>query len=113
VFKNAHTPIVAGEKIMSADNGVYVLMTKRAPSILVYRVAMASAIDNVEFYRTKRAEKLDEYLDYVWGKSDQYDDLGKALIFAHRLDKKYPTEYGVKIIDMADHIFQEDRASIC
>lgn len=106
---------------MSADNGVYVIKTKRTAKEgpkghwtnrignFVYRVAHAQAIDNLEWYKEKQPYNLGAYMKDVWGASEVFDDESAALISAHKLAKSIGyLEYGVNQIDMSEYIFYGD-----
>lgn len=120
VTKNTYVPTMAKGKIMSADNGVYILKTKRTareqprgrltPGVenFVYRVAMASAIDNLDYYKQKQQYNLGAYMSDVWGRSNVYDNEQDAVMYAHSVAKENYTEYGIKLIDMSEYIFYND-----
>lgn len=108
---------------MSADNGIYVIKTKRTAKEgpkghwtngkdkenFVYRVAHAQAIDNLDWYKEKQPYNLGAYMVSVWGESEVFTDESTALISAHKLAKTvHYTEYGVNLIDMSEYIFFND-----
>lgn len=117
---------------MSADNGIYVIKTKRTAleevrefkmncetvkhsswtngiENFVYRVAHVQAIDNLDYYKEKQLYNLGAYMHDTWGESEVFTDEGTALVEAHRLAKEIEyVEYGVSVIDMSEHIFYGD-----
>jgi hypothetical protein len=105
---------------MSADNGVYVLKTirsfkqsengswERVQSYPVYRIAIASAIDNFYYYKENQLHNLGAYMTSTWKDSPLFDDYGKAIQYAHSLESVLPIcEYGVCLID-TDYTFYGD-----
>lgn len=107
---------------MSADNGIYILATRRTctqkngviwndnKEHVVYRVAYTSAIDNFDFYKNKEQYNLGAYMKEVWGTSKVYSDVIEVHKKAHELnDEREGTEYGVVVIDASDMIFYGDR----
>jgi len=96
---------------MSSDNGVYILSTIRHHEQLglvwvksepykVYRVALAQAIDNFEYYTEKDPHNLGAYMQDIWGTSYVYQDKDQAIIAAHKLaDSVDDLEYGVSFIN--------------
>lgn len=106
---------------MSADNGIYVLVTKRTRTQengviindgkehLVYRVAHVQAIDNFGWYQENQNYNLGAYMKETWGASEVYDNPDKAFSKAYELAKKQPVlEYGIQVIDAKDMIFYGD-----
>lgn len=101
---------------MSADNGIYVLASKKADTangadflIDVWRVAHAQAIENFDYYREWKPDELDKCLKNVWGKSKVFTSYGDALIAAHTLADDCPMlEYGVSVLNLGDHRFPGD-----
>ncbi len=106
---------------MSADNGIYILKTKRTAlespkgvwtnrvENFVYRIAHAQAIDNLDFYKRKQPYNLGAYMKDVWGKSEVFTDESKALLAAHNLSEEFDyVEYGVQRIDMSEYVFYGD-----
>lgn len=96
---------------MSADNGVYILVTTRhskqegtqwvaCEPYKVYRVAMVQAIDNLDYYKEKEPHNLGAYMQDIWGTSPVYQDKDQAILAAHKIaDSIDVLEYGVSIID--------------
>jgi hypothetical protein len=96
---------------MSADNGVYILVTIRdrrmngiasikATPYKVYRVAHVSAIDNFDYYKENQPYNIGAYLEDNWGKSEVFEDKDKAYLTAHALaDTINYLEYGISIIE--------------
>lgn len=119
---------------MSADNGIYILKTKRTrvyevfrtlpngeeirgwgehKDHFVYRVAHASAIDNFDYYKEHQLYNLGIYMKEVWGNSKVFTDFDQAHRFARDLEsvvkKEVGTvEYGVSTIDASEFIFYGD-----
>lgn len=106
---------------MSADNGIYVIKTKRTAKEgpkghwtngkenFVYRIAHAQAIDNLDYYIKKQPYNLGAYMVSVWGESEVFTDESAAMISAHKLAKSVGyTEYGVNQIDLSEYIFFND-----
>ena len=96
---------------MSADNGIYVLVTirnrrmegratvKSAP-YKVYRIAYANAIDNLDYYKEEQPYNVGCYLKEIWGNSIVYNSHQEALLEAHKLAAKFDNlEYGVSTIE--------------
>jgi len=106
---------------MSADNGIYILVTKRTRTQkngvvyndgkehLVYRVAHAAAIDNFDWYKEHQIYNFGAYMKDVWGKSEIYETEADALKAANQLKKEYHyVEYGICTIDASDVVFYGD-----
>lgn len=106
---------------MSADNGIYVIKTKRTAmegpkghwtnrvENFVFRIAHVQAIDNLEHYKQKEQYNLGAYMKDVWGASDVFTNVADASVAAHKLaDSIEYLEYGVNFIDMSDYIFYGD-----
>ena len=106
---------------MSADNGIYVLATRRtrretspgrwsqSEQHCVWRVAHAQAIDNLDWYEQNELNMLGWYMYQVWGKSAIYKTLEEALIAAHKKAEDEPVlEYGVCVINMSKYRFPGD-----
>lgn len=106
---------------MSADNGIYILKTKRTalenpkgtwtnnrPND-VWRIAYTSAIDNFDYYKNKAIHNLGAYMFDTWGRSPVYDSADAALGAAKEMaDKIDPTEYGINFIDASEYVFYGD-----
>lgn len=105
---------------MSADNGIYILKTKRtrrlegnawvkAPTHFVYRVAHVQAFDNFDWLKENQPYNLGAYMADVWGKSEIYPEEMAAF---HAADALYQSidyvEYGVSEIDATNMIFYGD-----
>lgn len=109
---------------MSADNGIYILKTKRTAleepkgvwtnnvENFVYRVAYASAIDNFDYYANKQLYNLGAYMQSVWGTSAVYtnevDALEEASSLFEKFEKHDQLEYGISMIDASELIFFGD-----
>ena len=96
---------------MSADNGIYVLQTRKAVSCgyieYEYRIAHTQAIDNFDYYEKISTKKLKEYMVDIWGNSKVYGNRRDALQAAHELADGYEIlEYGVRVIK-TNYIFPE------
>lgn len=105
---------------MSADNGVYILKTirtrKQTPNgwgektepYSVYRVTIACAIENFDYYEKKQPYNIGAYMMSIWGDSPLFEDKDEALKYAHQLEKSVPyCEYGVSFID-TEYVFYGD-----
>lgn len=108
---------------MSADNGVYILITtdkfKKTSEhsyenvsdeggIKAYRVAHAQAIDSFEWYKENEPHNLGYFLYRIWKKSPIFYKKGQALSFACDLHKKMGwTEYGISHIDAREFNFPD------
>ena len=110
---------------MSADNGIYILKSPECDNGFFtgkdeYRVAYASAIDNLSlgqsFFKpvetpTKAYGKLDLGLLYeilIFGKSEVFKDKIQALVKADELSSQHPyTEYGIVTIHR-NHPFSDN-----
>lgn len=105
---------------MSADNGIYILVTKDShkyvgggcyenclpDGITAYRVAEAGAIDNLEYYEKNQPYNVGYYLHLVWGKSRVFYSLEEAMEYAVSLEKQITyTEYGISVIDRQQYRF--------
>jgi len=86
---------------MSADNGIYILETRKPPikegssytnqMKSEYRVAYASAIDNLD--------ASDLYMVVIFGDSLVYDDVEESIKVAKNMAKQFPyLEYGIIVI---------------
>lgn len=106
---------------MSADNGIYVLVTKRTRTQengviindgkehLVYRVAHVQAIDNFGWYEENQIYNLGTYMKETWGASEVYKTPEAAMAKAFEMSKLYPIlEYGIQVIEAKDMIFYGD-----
>jgi hypothetical protein len=113
---------------MSADNGIYVLVTKRTrvceeisgsgvigkcwgdrKDHLVYRVAHTQAIDNLNSYQQNEPRNLGAYMVDVWGQSKVYMTPEAAMQKAVELANECEVlEYGIQVIEMNDMIFYGD-----
>jgi len=94
---------------MSADNGIYILVTKSSDGSSVYRVAYASAIDDLNWYMNSEPYNVGAYLVRTWGESEVYQTETDAMGHALRLSGLVPsTEYGVRFIK-TDYVFFGDR----
>lgn len=106
---------------MSADNGIYILVTKRTRTQengviindgkehLVYRVAHVQAIDNLGWYKENQSYNLGAYMKDVWGESKVYPTRAAAMEKAVEMSNDYEIlEYGIQIIELKDMIFYGD-----
>ncbi len=107
---------------MSADNGIYILKTKRTALEkpkgcwtngklnYVYRVAYACAIDNLGYYKEKQPYNLGAYMRDVWGESEVFTTEEAAMQYANDLDNSFDSilEYGICKIDMSEYVFYGD-----
>ncbi len=87
---------------MSADNGIYILRTKRPPikkgncytnqhGLYEYRVAHCSAIDNLAY--------SDLYMPYYFGTSPVYTEESPAMDLAVEIEENVGyTEYGISLV---------------
>ncbi|MFZ2494816.1 MAG: hypothetical protein WAW60_03545 [Candidatus Saccharimonadales bacterium] len=101
------------ESRMSADNGVYVLRTRRPDGTLEYRVAHRQNIENI--YWDEKSERYGAQLNPEWtrkffGGSEVFTDLAKVFQAAGNLlmeqmeDFGY-VEYGLKLLDHSEQVF--------
>lgn len=109
---------------MSADNGVYILRTythyvkdgnivtyvkKKFP---VWRVAYASAIDNLDHYKKDQPENVGAYLYDVWKDSevsltqDEAFSSARSIASGVQADGQH-LEYGIVLIE-TDYTFYRD-----
>ena len=106
---------------MSADNGIYVLVTKRTRTQengvifndgkehLVFRVAHVQAIDNFDWYQKNQIYNLGAYMKDTWGASEVYKTVEAVMRKAVEMAKQYPVlEYGIRVIEVGDMIFYGD-----
>ena len=74
----------------------------------VYRVAVASAIENFDWYKENQPHNVGAYMKDIWGGVNVYQDKKEALAYASELEKAIPIlEYGICSID-TDYIFYGD-----
>lgn len=101
---------------ISADNGIFILPSPTKDGEKEYRIAYASAIDNIDFvgpgYDNLAYEKD------IFGKSKVYKTLNKAWNAASELEKQYENksdffylEYGVCLLPERDHPFPSKNMS--
>ena len=105
---------------MSADNGVYILLTKDThkkigdntwqktfgKGVLAFRVAHAQAIDNLEWYEREQPYNVGYYLNSVFGDSVVYYDIAAAESAANKIARELPIlEYGVQLIERRQYSF--------
>lgn len=108
---------------MSADNGIYILITKDThkveneprvltltnmwdDGIVAYRVAYASGVDNLEWLEHNQPYNVGAFLKDVWGDSKPVYFMQSAYDEAAKICKKFPnTEYGVVIIERQNYCF--------
>lgn len=107
---------------MSADNGVYVLITRDSykitretdaegyafeyhentfgEGIIAYRVAHAQAIDNLYYLKENQPYMVGKFLYDVWEKSPVFYDMEEAYDYAQILHRDIGwTEYGICTIN--------------
>ena len=106
---------------MSADNGIYVLRTQTkkdaagftdnvAPVKFIWRVAYASAIDNLNWYsQPENLHSLDAYVQDVWGKSKVYYDKAEAMAEARKQADAFTSvlEYGIQNLFLDLILYQD------
>lgn len=105
---------------MSADNGVYILVTtdnhKRVneyttvntfgAGITAYRVAHCFAIDNLDYAEDKEIHNLGHVMHQYFGGSKVYYSCEEAFLAAQELhDDVGYTEYGISEIDFSEYNF--------
>lgn len=96
---------------MSADNGIYILQSPVANSDAIeYRVAYASAIDNVGYYEEGSPSCIAMENAY-FGDSEVYLSADAALSRARQLEKEYTDnlgylEYGIKVLTLRNLPFE-------
>lgn len=105
---------------MSADNGIYILVTKDShkktseyswtntfgKGVIAYRVAEAGAIDNLEWYEKNQPYNIGYWLNSVFGKVRPVYSEEEALDIASKLEEEIGyTEYGVNKIDRLQYNF--------
>lgn len=116
---------------MSADNGIYILMTRDkfkqvidegrskgvgypvvvhenqfdAPT-LAYRVAHSCAIDNFNWYKENELHNLGWWMNEIWGNSNVLYSKAEAVKLAEEIESNLPyTEYGICFIDATEFNF--------
>lgn len=125
--------LIKKENIMSADNGVYILKTsdnfklvkcplsdgsiifvhenKKNNPITAYRVTIASAIENFDWYKTNQIYMLGHYMSEVWGKSPVFYKASEAYEYAKQIEQEYKdrnfygTEYGINVVHATEFSF--------
>ena len=106
---------------MSADNGVYILITSdkfvqandkggfvntNGKPVKAYRVVHAQAIDNFDYYKEHEPHNLGAYMWDTWGSCEVFYDKTKALVEAQRIVDTFEfVEYGVAEIDASEYNF--------
>lgn len=93
---------------MSADNGIYILVTKSATSRTgkEYRVIYAQAIDNMEFGKTQEEKEYSLVCSFGNPKTALFQVRDAAILHAHEMAKNYSyLEYGVREIDYSHREF--------
>lgn len=93
---------------MSADNGIYILVTKKPGSGTEkeYRVVYAQAIENMEFGSTQEEKDYSLVCSFGNPKTPIFTDRDKALEYAHDMAKNCTIlEYGVQEIDYTHREF--------
>ena len=102
---------------MSADNGIYILVTRdkykrvgryvqAVPEFTAYRVAHAFAVDDLEYLQLNEPYNVGCYLLEVWGKSKVYDNIDEVCKAAKLIEAcTGRTEYGIRFIDTAYNFY--------
>ena len=104
---------------MSADNGIYVLMTKdkfyregiylhnmMPHGITTYRVAYVAGVDNLEWLEHNEPYNVGYFLHTVWGDSKPLYNRVEVEKEIERLERLHTdTEYGVNWIDREQYNF--------
>ena len=105
---------------MSADNGIYILVTKDThkktnphtwtntfgEGVTAYRVAHAQAIDNLRWYEQNQPYNVGYFLSSVFGDSTPVYTLEEANKIALELEKTVGyTEYGICTISRIEYAF--------
>ena len=102
---------------MSADNGIYILVTRdkykrvgryvqAVPEFTAYRVAYASAVDDLDYLQRNEPYNVGCYLLEVWGNSKVYDNIDEACKAAKLIEACTGcTEYGIRFIDTAYNFY--------
>lgn len=105
---------------MSADNGIYILVTKDnhklcgfgvtentfGKGVIAYRVTHAQAIDNLEWYEDDQPYNVGYFLDQLWGHCDPIYDKNEAKEYAEKLASRYSyLEYGICEIERLQYVF--------
>lgn len=103
---------------MSADNGVYILITKDKfkktgdhiwanqmlkgnDGVVAYRVAHCQAADNFDFYQKNEPHNVGAWMSDVFKRSEVCYNESEAMDQAHELAKKYDyLEYGIVTMDV-------------
>lgn len=115
-----HSIILNHLSKMSADNGIYILQTLRnrqkheqgwGPKCTpypVYRVAEASAIDNLQWFEWYQPYNVGAYLLDVWGGSPVFESVEDAHKYAQELETNVPVlEYGISLLSR-DYVLYGD-----
>lgn len=105
---------------MSADNGIYILVTKDnfkriasgvtrntfGEDIIAYRVAHAQAIDNLEWYEKNQPYNVGYFLEETWGHCIPFYSEEEAFAFAQsEADRYFMLEYGICRIERLNYVF--------
>ena len=105
---------------MSADNGIYILVTKDThkktnphtwtntfgEGVIAYRVAHAQAIDNLVWYEKNQPYNVGYFLHSTFGHSEPVYSLEEAHEIGYNLEKEIGyTEYGVRTIRRLEYAF--------
>ena len=105
---------------MSADNGVYILVTKDQhksvseyatmntfeEGVVAYRVAYAQGIDALEWYENNQPYNVGYFLDHVFGRCVPVYTKDEALELAQTLhDSVKYTEYGICEVERLEYKF--------
>jgi hypothetical protein len=105
---------------MSADNGIYILVTKDShkktskycwentfgEGVVAYRVAEAGAIDNLEWYERNQPYNIGYWLHSTFGHSEPVYSLKEAEKKAQEIEKVVGyTEYGINTIERLQYNF--------
>ena len=105
---------------MSADNGIYILVTKDShkktseycwtntfgEGVKAYRVAEAGAIDNLQWYEENQPYNVGYFLHSVFGSAKVVYTQEEASKIATEIEKEIGyTEYGVNQIERLQYNF--------
>ena len=92
---------------MSADNGIYILVTPTNNGGEEYRVVHAMAIDNLDYDVPEGWDLNPEEVKNYFENTPVFGDEKEALDYAHELAKDWPfLEYGISSIK-AERKFSE------
>jgi len=105
---------------MSADNGIYILITSdkikqesihhyrnlKGEVVTAYRVAHGQAIDSFEWYEIEEPYNLGWWMSLIWNNSKVFYSEKEAMLEALRLQEEtIYTEYGIQFVDARKYNF--------